>query len=220
MIEYLDGSRGTLVYIKASMTGDEPEDVIEYHATQPHFPHDSTAEQWFEESQFESYRALGYHAAAATLTPSDLWRPWTPESFSVEPLFTGLENYWYPMNPNLRTGATKLTERLAELLQIIEANPGLHELGAQLFPNSGISPKEESNPVEEFYFCLSVIQLVEDVYFEFELDRVEWFHDPRIGGWRCLFRTWKNVPAIASAWAAQRATFREDFQRFWIARIS
>ena len=25
------------------------------------FPHESTIEQWFSESQFESYRALGYH---------------------------------------------------------------------------------------------------------------------------------------------------------------
>jgi hypothetical protein len=31
------------------------------------FPHESTADQWFDESQFESYRALGYHIADKAL---------------------------------------------------------------------------------------------------------------------------------------------------------
>jgi len=31
------------------------------------FPHESTADQWFKESQFESYRALGYHVADMAL---------------------------------------------------------------------------------------------------------------------------------------------------------
>jgi hypothetical protein len=218
-IEYLDGSRGTLVYIKASLTGDEPEDVIEYQANHSYFPHESTADQWFEESQFESYCALGYHATDSTLSPSDLWEPWNPALPSVGPLFKALEEYWYPINPNLREGATNLTERLAELLNAIQINPGLHQLGAQLFPNSGITPTAARSTIEEFYFCMSLIQLVEDIYFEFELDRPEWFNDPRIGGWRYLFKTWRNVPTVASVWDAQRNTFRADFQQFWIQRL-
>jgi hypothetical protein len=42
----------------------EPVDVINYKFTHEHFPHDSTANQWFTESQFESYRRLGYHVIA------------------------------------------------------------------------------------------------------------------------------------------------------------
>ena len=52
---------GWLVYIKASLTGDEPADVTQYARSSPDFPHESTADQWFSESQFESYRALGNH---------------------------------------------------------------------------------------------------------------------------------------------------------------
>ncbi|HWB83548.1 MAG TPA: hypothetical protein VG675_05385 [Bryobacteraceae bacterium] len=52
-----------LVYLKASLTGDEPADVIGYHSRTPQFPHESTADQWFAESQFESYRRLGMHIA-------------------------------------------------------------------------------------------------------------------------------------------------------------
>jgi hypothetical protein len=61
-ITYPEGC-GTIVYLKASMTGDEPTDVKEYHSAHPEFPHQPTADQFFGESQFESYRALGQHIA-------------------------------------------------------------------------------------------------------------------------------------------------------------
>ena len=32
-----------------------------YAAENPTFPHQSTADQWFDEPQFESYRRLGFH---------------------------------------------------------------------------------------------------------------------------------------------------------------
>lgn len=54
---------GVLVYIKSSITGDESVDIAEFRKRQPHFPHNSTANQFFDESHFESYRALGHHAA-------------------------------------------------------------------------------------------------------------------------------------------------------------
>lgn len=52
---------GILVYLKTSLTGDEPADVLNYHREHPDFPHQTTADQWFTESQFESYRRLGEH---------------------------------------------------------------------------------------------------------------------------------------------------------------
>jgi 8-oxo-dGTP pyrophosphatase MutT (NUDIX family) len=53
---------GELVYIKPRISGDEPVDVQSYHKLHPEFPHETTADQWFSESQFESYRALGEHS--------------------------------------------------------------------------------------------------------------------------------------------------------------
>jgi hypothetical protein len=52
---------GTLIYIKTSLTGNEPRDVLTYAAENVAFPHQSTADQWFDEPQFESYRRLGFH---------------------------------------------------------------------------------------------------------------------------------------------------------------
>lgn len=51
----------SLIYIKPSFLDDIPAEVRAYGATSPAFPHESTANQWFSESQFESYRALGYY---------------------------------------------------------------------------------------------------------------------------------------------------------------
>ena len=59
--------KGFILYIKASMTGDEPTDVLEYKKRCPAFPHESTAEQFFSESQFESYRSLGYHVMTGVM---------------------------------------------------------------------------------------------------------------------------------------------------------
>jgi hypothetical protein len=39
-----------------------------YAATHADFPHESTANQWFSESQFESYRALGFHITESVLS--------------------------------------------------------------------------------------------------------------------------------------------------------
>ncbi len=62
-IHYGSGEVGHLLYIKSSMTGDEYEYVREYRSREPEFPHESTANQFFNETQFEAYRALGYHIA-------------------------------------------------------------------------------------------------------------------------------------------------------------
>ena len=55
---------GQLLYLKATLTGHEPEDVLEYAHQNSTFPHQSTGDQFFSEDQFESYRQLGYFAAS------------------------------------------------------------------------------------------------------------------------------------------------------------
>jgi len=70
-----DDGKGIIVYLKASLTGREPADVLEYHSECCEFPHQSTADQWFDESQFESYRRLGQFVAEAVFDRSSLPRP-------------------------------------------------------------------------------------------------------------------------------------------------
>ena len=56
-----DAPDGIIVYIKPACYGDEPPDIYEYFKRSKTFPHESTADQFFSESQFESYRMLGAH---------------------------------------------------------------------------------------------------------------------------------------------------------------
>lgn len=50
---------GVLLYIKPSLLKDIPEGIRQYAKTNPGFPHQTTADQFFDEAQFESYRHLG-----------------------------------------------------------------------------------------------------------------------------------------------------------------
>jgi hypothetical protein len=62
---------GVLVYIKASLSGDENDYVMAYNAQHKTFPHETTADQLFSEEQFEVYRALGEHIAVGFVTGRD-----------------------------------------------------------------------------------------------------------------------------------------------------
>lgn len=55
-----DAVNGELLYIKPVVYRNQgPRDVLNYQTVSPSFPHESTADQFFSESQFESYRRLG-----------------------------------------------------------------------------------------------------------------------------------------------------------------
>jgi len=84
-IHYPDGRLGYLLYFKSSLLGDDMIEatvsenayvssplrsdvrhfdemgyIARYKAAHPGFPHETTADQFFDEAQFECYRALGY----------------------------------------------------------------------------------------------------------------------------------------------------------------
>ena len=65
-----EGSDGKLIYIKPTLRGgsvppkdgtDVPYDIYSYSKKSKDFPHETTLNQWFSESQFESYRQLGLY---------------------------------------------------------------------------------------------------------------------------------------------------------------
>ena len=64
-----DHAPGHLVVIKPTLcvTRDEPADVLAYAALNADFPQQTTADQFFDESQFESYRRLGLHVGSRML---------------------------------------------------------------------------------------------------------------------------------------------------------
>jgi hypothetical protein len=92
-IKYKNGRKGVLIYLKSSLLGDNSlrdalkEDfyqtsnhrndnlryddnpyVAHYKAKHPSFPHETTGDQFFDETQFECYRALGFNVTLNTFT--------------------------------------------------------------------------------------------------------------------------------------------------------
>ncbi len=79
-----DKERGYLLYLKSSCTGDEDEVVGQYRHRSPTFPHETTADQFFNEGQFEAYRALGEHIgeqAIEALAPAQSPTPSSPKAW-------------------------------------------------------------------------------------------------------------------------------------------
>ena len=82
--------KGYILYLKSSITGDEPTDILEYVKRCPDFPHQTTANQFFTESQFESYRALGYHVMDSALQRAGS----TPGINTLRGMFRTLYHAW------------------------------------------------------------------------------------------------------------------------------
>lgn len=92
---------GLLLYLKLSLTGNEPELINRYRRQHPEFPHQSTLDQFFDEEQFEAYRQLGVHAAEGLFSRALMHNPFhqsaagqpvtaPPSTMSVRAWFTRL----------------------------------------------------------------------------------------------------------------------------------
>jgi hypothetical protein len=216
-ITYKDKTTGTILYIKSSLTGDEPQDIVTYAKDHPAFPHESTLDQWFSESQFESYRKLGYHAGRASLKPGTS-TDGKSNLQQLDPVFKELSRRWYEENPNLHTNGGNHTRAYNQLLETIRRHPGLHALGAELFPEAGIKPApgtDSTSEIDRFFFCMRVLQFAEDIYFDLHLENSTYKNDPNIEGWLTLFRYWKRAEAVRNTWKSECGTFKYDFRIFW-----
>jgi hypothetical protein len=78
---------GTIIYLKPCYYGGEPRDVYNYARLSAAFPHESTTDQFFSESQFESYRALGRHVVAEAAAKG-VFAKVTPPRAAEQPLGT------------------------------------------------------------------------------------------------------------------------------------
>jgi hypothetical protein len=82
-----------LIYIKPMLCGKEPADIVSYKKNNPKFPHESTGDQWFSESQFESYRKLGFHAIEEII--KEIVKD-DKKNYTLSDFFKQAENYVNP----------------------------------------------------------------------------------------------------------------------------
>ncbi|MFD5513486.1 hypothetical protein ACFWIB_37905 [Streptomyces sp. NPDC127051] len=64
-VEFTPGTpadtKGTIIFVKASLTPDMPYELLSYALREKAFPRQATFDQWFDHAQFDAYRELGYH---------------------------------------------------------------------------------------------------------------------------------------------------------------
>jgi hypothetical protein len=240
-IDYPGAPRGTLIYLKASLTGDEPADVLEYAALHPEFPHQTTADQFFNESQFESYRRLGYHIGASVFKDAAMRRLKKPDATSGTldsdraRFFSDLRQRWRASSPNTAASFTRHAEALEKLMLRLRNDPDLEFLDTQMTPEwgrlmTGAADVKSEPPAVSlglpsrvaqrragFHFCNALFQLMEDVYLDLNLE-TEHAH-PDNSGWMNLFDHWSWSAMFRAAWMISASCYGARFRSFCEDRL-
>ncbi len=219
---------GTILYLKSSLTGDEPTDILRYAERNAAFPHESTSDQWFGESQFESYRALGRHVAMSAFAPVE--EPENLAGLTTERLFVNLAQRWHPPGAPIDPAFARRGETLNALYETLRTDENLRFLSQQIYSGwrglvEGLedapAPKSPPDPwlpdkYQElrsgFYFCNRLILLMEDVYHDLHLEREHSHPDNR--GWMNLFMHWSWSRMFRTTWTVSAANCGARFQNF------
>jgi hypothetical protein len=220
-----------LIYMKNSLTGNEPAPVLNYKKTSPPFPHESTADQFFDDAQFESYRALGDHIAEETfarwiLDPEVRYalnraEP-KPEPTCGRPLrgwyklprlvWDELRIYHSPFKAADNAEFRQLTERLGELEQLFLESPSLRWYYLECM-NLPAEDGVQSDGIVPLNVIAMQIQLMEDTYFAVRLDLYANARDNR--GWMNLFRRWGRSRTFADTFGRLQSNYSADFVVFF-----
>jgi hypothetical protein len=70
-----------ILFLKPSIVGDEPEDILNYQKANVTFPHETTGDQYFNEAQWEAYRKLGEVIANRLFADGKAGSSWLPRDF-------------------------------------------------------------------------------------------------------------------------------------------
>ncbi len=218
-IKYADQSIGKLLYFKLSITGDEPQDILTYRGQFPDFPHQSTGDQFFSESQFESYRRLGLHVADRVLTSLGDNFTLTGKNLPSELklMFDALDQALTPIPSTIADNFTRQTESLKQLLAELQGTTLLAPLAKQLMdPTTNVYPTDPEKQACHF-FCQRLLQLMEDVYFDLHLETN--FKHPATAGWMRQFEHWSRSTLLTQTYDATCATYSPAFQHFFNLRL-
>jgi hypothetical protein len=206
-IRYGDGTEGYLIYMKSSLTVDAEVGtaVLAYKASHADFPHETTADQFFSDDQFESYRMLGRSIATRTFRDTDARQPFLE-------IAENLHSLWAP---NL-TDEDKFVghaKALTELWSKLQSSPHVQFLGHEFFEGLPASPSPDASQLASaFYYCSQVIQLMENVFLDLQLEDT-WDH-PDNAGWKELFKRWADSTTFQSVWRESKMTYGVRFRLF------
>jgi predicted acylesterase/phospholipase RssA len=208
---------GYIVYMKSSLTGDEPADVLGYRKTHDAFPHDTTANQWFTESQFESYRRLGLHVVRSTFEPATVGGDYGSYA-AREELFKALRDIWFPPTPEMERFQTVHSDRYGQLIRRVREDSHLTGLLDKLYtPGNGKWSASGPSPADVAYavaFTSELIEFMETVYLDLNLVYPPNARHPHAQGWIEVFKKCATVDVIRDGWLKFGPSYSPGFQRF------
>ena len=196
---------GLMVYLQATLTGDEPPDLLQYVSRHPTFPRQSTLNQFFDEPQFEAYRTLGQHIAHQVFADcgrrveqhrGQYRRAAGPGASAV----SRLREDWLPPLGNSPAEWESAADTARKLEQHMDGNENLVAMGHKLYPevNRGIPPANPPDPLHEFRSVSQTLQVMETAWKTLRLDEAHAHQSNR--GWMNTFRRW---------------TASQQFHRYW-----
>jgi GNAT superfamily N-acetyltransferase len=206
---------GILLYLKPTLTGDEPCDIAQYKTRNEDFPHETTADQFYDEAQWESYRRLGEHAVRSALRFVER----RGANLLPDSVFNDARWEWYQSPERLEERIVGLTGRLVALeAELREQAP--EKFVREMFPelrtinaDSGSdSPMSSEEMIKALHFLIQIIQLMEDVWLSCYLD-THWNH-PNNLGWMNTFQRWAYTPSFRLWWPILKPMYGSKFRRF------
>ncbi len=209
---------GTLLYLKPSLTGDEPPDLQDYAARHELFPHEPTSDQFFDESQFESYRRLGEHIAWEVFREGRRHAPAADGNDGLSQVVDRLEKHWIPVPPGLEESFLGETQTFLELERQLRTDPGLARYDLETYPELlsvfGADPKslDRLDVRSTLHVCRSQIRLMENVFLGVRLG--DHYAHPLNRGWMNLFRRWAGASSFRRWWPILCGSFSRRFLEF------
>ncbi|MSO31050.1 MAG: hypothetical protein EXQ48_08960 [Acidobacteria bacterium] len=177
------------------------------------------------ESQLESYRKLGYHAALATFEPASAVTPVTASApFVAENYFQTLYDIWYPPTPAMQQHRAAHSARYDRLIHELRTEARVAGLLDLLAPGPTPPPPPRKwltadRPADQREFALGfaseLFEFIASVYEDLGLVHQANLRHPRAQGWVRIFHHWLEVDVVRDAWLRRyQASYSKRFQSF------
>jgi hypothetical protein len=213
--------KGILVYLKPTMTGDEPPDILQYQRRSSAFPHEPTTDQFYDEAQWESYRRLGVHTALTVFRFVETLGHHSPH-VNADRIFTRIRQEWWPTPADLPQRVLAATARYTAFEAQALRRPQSRLL-SEVFPEVPlVAGKAAAKSNEDIGLTLTAVveaaQVFEDVWVSCDLETQA--NHPLNIGWVNTFARWATAPSFHAWWPVVGPMFSSAFQQFMRERFS
>jgi len=212
---------GIVVYIKSSLTGDEPADVLNYKKEHPVFPNETTLNQWFSESQFESYRRLGHHIAYSVLEPALRANKDCDcdcaNSEGRKQFFENLQAIWWAPTAEMDRFTPTHTTEYEKLLEKARTDTNLPGFFDAMFSGKLDWKTNATSPDQVEYatrFSSELFEFIFMVFNQLGLVLPEKRNHPYARGWSRIFKQWAKIDVVRDGWDRYRLSYSRSFRRF------